>query len=132
MVLFHMTSRRKNINWGFGFTYSVQKSNPELKSAGLHYRKQTHLKKLTENTITNPDKLLTHLKEIRKAGVAVSKQEITAGAWGVAAPIYNIHQKVIAGLVVTGPIQRLDDKKLQKNKKIVIEYARKISSKCSR
>ncbi|MCB9452754.1 MAG: IclR family transcriptional regulator [Anaerolineaceae bacterium] len=67
------------------------------------------LKKLTENTITESGPLYKHLKEIRRAGYAVSDGEIDVGARAVAVPIMNRHDQVAAALSIEAPASRMDD-----------------------
>ena len=61
------------------------------------------LKQYTKNTITDPDKLRSHLNEIRENGYAYSVEEFSEGVITIAAPIYDYTGKVIAALSVVGP-----------------------------
>lgn len=45
---------------------------------------------LTENTITDPDRLLEELEDVRRKGYAVDHEEITRGIMCVAAPVFGI------------------------------------------
>lgn len=94
-----------------------------------NYLKRTKLVRLAENTITDPEKLRQNLIEIRKRGYAFSDSEVEVGARGVAAPIYNHADNVIASLVVTGPAYRMDEKKISTVKREVIKFAKDISEK---
>lgn len=89
----------------------------------------TTLKKFTSNTITDPVKLEKNLKEIRKKGYAISKEEREPGAYSVVAPIRNVNGRVIASLTISGPIYRLSDAQLRSHLKGVMEAAKKISEK---
>ncbi len=63
----------------------------------------------TERTVTDPDTLLTQLKDIRAKGYAVTDGEVDVGVRGVAAPILGTNEQAIAGISVAGPAFRLDD-----------------------
>ena len=86
------------------------------------------LKRYTPNTITDVGQLKAHLKEIRKKGYAFSDQEVDRDVRAVAAPILNGVGELVAGLSVAGPAYRITKKKVSSYGKLVIQYARKISS----
>lgn len=88
---------------------------------------ETKLVKYTDNTITDPQELKRNLMEVRKVGYAYSDQEIHVGARAISAPIFNLEGQVIACLAVAGPVQRMDDKKIEVLKKLVVSYASEIS-----
>ncbi len=70
------------------------------------------LTKYTENTLTTKEELKAELEKIRKRGYAYDEQERELGARCVAFPIYNDKGKVIAGISVTGPENRMTDEVL--------------------
>jgi DNA-binding IclR family transcriptional regulator len=67
------------------------------------------LQRYTKRTITDPRKLRTQLGEIRVAGYAVTDGELDEGVRGVAAPVFNAANRIVAGLSVAGPAFRLTD-----------------------
>jgi DNA-binding IclR family transcriptional regulator len=85
------------------------------------------LVKYTDTTITDPEELKKNLMEIRKVGYAYSDQEIYVGARAISAPIFNPEGQVIACLAVIGPVQRMDDEKIDALKALVVGYAGEIS-----
>ncbi|MEH7254418.1 IclR family transcriptional regulator [Neobacillus niacini] len=87
------------------------------------------LEKFTKNTITNPDKLRTHLELIRQNGYASSFDEFFEGVTTIAAPIFDYQGKVIAALSVVGPKQRIQSQKVQGYAKKVIHAAFEISNR---
>lgn len=89
--------------------------------------REAELVKYTDTTITDPEELKKNLMEIRKVGYAYSDQEIHVGARAISAPIFNPEGQVIACLAVIGPVQRMDDEKIDVLKARVVEYAGKIS-----
>lgn len=65
------------------------------------------LKHLTEKTITNPNRLLSELEQIKKAGYSVSKGERNPDAFSMAAPIFERKGQIIGALAIAGPVSRL-------------------------
>lgn len=70
------------------------------------YLARISLTPLTSMTITDPHQLICELEKAREQGCAVSYGEWIADAAGVAAPILNQSGEVIAGLSISGPLQR--------------------------
>ena len=89
------------------------------------------LTRYTENTITDPVKLKENLKEIRESGYAFSDQEVDYGARAIAAPVFDAEGRVIAGLGVGSPAHRMEGEKLEELKRLVIKYAKAVSSELS-
>ena len=85
------------------------------------------LKQYTKNTITDPDKLRSHLNEIRENGYAYSVEEFSEGVITIAAPIYDYTGKVIAALSVVGPKQRIQQQKIPFFAKKVMSASMEIS-----
>ncbi|MFC1863996.1 IclR family transcriptional regulator [Thermodesulfobacteriota bacterium] len=91
------------------------------------YIKETTLKSYNDKQFLNPAKLWDNLMEVRKRGYAYSEDEIEVGVKGVASPIFNDEDQVIAALVVAGPSTRMNKKKVNAVKNEVIEATTKIS-----
>ncbi len=91
---------------------------------------EMELKEFTENTITDPEKLKKHLKEIKEQGYAIDEEEMEEGVCCTAAPIRNRDGKVIAAISVSGPNIRIDNQFLQqKLVPLVKKQAEKISQR---
>lgn len=60
----------------------------------------TPLHRFTEQTLTDPGRILERLEQIRREGHAVSVGEVDATAMGIAAPIYGRHGTVLAAISV--------------------------------
>ena len=90
------------------------------------YLKTTRLKALTPKTPVTRAALRRELDEIRSTGLSVSVDEITLGAAGVAAPVFDRSGEVVAGLVLGAPSQRVlaEQPRLAA---LVIESARELS-----
>jgi len=81
----------------------------------------------TPNTITDPEKLLQNLAEIRKQGYAIAVGERVLGATTIGAPICDNLNRVVASLTVSGPTERLTEQKIPKYASLLKEAAMKIS-----
>ncbi|MEW6661549.1 MAG: IclR family transcriptional regulator [Bacillota bacterium] len=71
------------------------------------------LKEYTPFTITDPHKLLAHLKTVRQQGYALDDQELEIGLRCVAAPIMDHLGNAVLALSVSAPVDRLGEAKLQ-------------------
>jgi IclR family KDG regulon transcriptional repressor len=86
------------------------------------------LPKLCTNTITAADDLVAELAKIREMGYAESIEETDPGAWGVATPIYNRYDEVVAAIGVAGPTLRFTPELSQRYRTQSCEAARRISA----
>lgn len=67
------------------------------------------LKRQTDNTITNRDRLLEELEEIKERGVSLDNQERLPGVRGISAPVVDKESgDVYGGFGITGPATRLE------------------------
>src|ERR1700730_11660168 len=71
------------------------------------YLRTTRLKAFTPQTPVPRGALRGVRDEIRSPGLSVSVDEIAEGAAGIAAPIFDRHGVVMAGLVLRAPSQRV-------------------------
>ena len=71
------------------------------------YLKSTRLKAFTPRTPVTRAALRRALDEIRSTGLSVSVDEIAQGSAGIAAPVFDRHGQVLAGLVLGAPSQRV-------------------------
>jgi DNA-binding IclR family transcriptional regulator len=71
------------------------------------YLRTTRLKAFTPQTPVTRGALRRVLDEIRSTGLSVSVDEIAEGAAGIAAPIFDRHGVVMAGLVLGATSQRV-------------------------
>jgi DNA-binding IclR family transcriptional regulator len=90
---------------------------------------QKGLPRLTENTITDRNKLEKQLTKIQKQGFALDQEENEKDVRCIAAPIRNYRGRVIAAVSISGPAFRIDEK-VQNNLKVaLIETSTKISKR---
>jgi len=73
--------------------------------------KSVELAPLTEFTITDPRSLLRELRLIRKRKIAYSREEQIKGLFAMAAPIFDLTNRVVAGMTVVTPKVRFNKKK---------------------
>jgi DNA-binding IclR family transcriptional regulator len=66
----------------------------------------------TPHTITDPDRLRAHLREIRGKGFAITREEMTLGSCSVAAPVRDADQRVVAALSVVARNRTADPRRL--------------------
>ena len=74
---------------------------------------QRPLRRLTEATITDPDRLIEHLREARGLGYAVDDGERGLGIRCVAVPIRDATGSVIASMSCAGPAGQIERTPLQ-------------------
>jgi DNA-binding IclR family transcriptional regulator len=85
------------------------------------------LRTFTQNTITEPERLLQELAKIRDNGYAVDDNEHELDRRCVAAPIRNAAGKVFAAISVTGKARRFNPEHIPELAALVISHARLIS-----
>jgi len=87
------------------------------------YATRTGLAGHTRNSITQLPLLERELARVRQLGVAHDNQELELGVRCIAAGIYDDQDKLVAGLSISAPADRLDDSWLPK----LQQTARRIS-----
>ncbi|HAQ41717.1 MAG TPA: IclR family transcriptional regulator [Clostridiales bacterium] len=85
------------------------------------------IKKLTPNTITDRNKLLKVLHEMKNKGYATDNEEVVQGISCVAAPIIEHTGRVRFSLSITGPTFRMTKDKMKEYVNIISEAAKEIS-----
>jgi len=86
------------------------------------------LKRFTENTITDAEKLKEELKEIRAKGYGFDDQEVKLGVRRIAAPIFD-HSEKIAGVIgIAGPTFRMRRERKEELGRMVKQAAEEISN----
>lgn len=66
------------------------------------------LQRITSSTIVDERRLRTALAEIRRTGLAVSRDEITDGSSSVAAPVFGADRSIVASLAVVARSRSVD------------------------
>ncbi len=96
------------------------------KKAREHFVRSTTLKKHTDNTFTDPDKLLDELKLISKQGYAIDNEEFFDGMVAIAVPVVDAKGKFYAAIAFHGPTIRLSLDQAIANKNFMINAAKKL------
>ncbi|AHF07970.1 IclR family transcriptional regulator [Desulfitobacterium metallireducens] len=68
----------------------------------------------TLNTITEPEKLLENLREIRGNKIAVEQEENEIGIICLGTPVFDYSGRAIGAVSVSGPASRMEEKGVQK------------------
>lgn len=69
------------------------------------------LEALTQNTISDPEELLTEIKRVRNAGFAFDRGEGSLLAVCIGAPILDAQGNALAAMSISGPASRFNPKK---------------------
>jgi DNA-binding IclR family transcriptional regulator len=72
------------------------------------YATRTGLPSFTEHTLTDPDLLARELEAVRRHGYAIDSEEAEKGVSCIGAGIYNDENRLVAGLSVSAPSDRLN------------------------
>lgn len=72
------------------------------------YAKRTGLPEYTENTLTEVGGLVREIERVRRQGYAYDDEEAEKGVSCLGAGIYNDEGRLVAGLSVSAPSERLD------------------------
>ncbi|ADQ06242.1 transcriptional regulator, IclR family [Caldicellulosiruptor hydrothermalis 108] len=83
----------------------------------------------TKNTITDMQKLLNQLEEIRELGYAVDDVENEEGVRGIGAPVFNYTGRVVAAISIAGPVSRITKERIPDLAEKLKETAQKISER---
>ena len=88
------------------------------------------LKKYTDNTITDKDDFREMLSDTRERGYGVSKEEYDTDIVVAAAPIFDIHNRVIASCAIAALKSRVkSDEQIEEYGQLVIKAAAEVSQK---
>jgi IclR family transcriptional regulator, KDG regulon repressor len=82
----------------------------------------------TSSTITDVEQLRNYLVEVKKNGYAISKNHFYEGFVGIAAPIRDYTENVVASLSVIGPTSRITEDKYPFFVETIMEASNEISS----
>jgi DNA-binding IclR family transcriptional regulator len=93
------------------------------------YATRTGLAGQTRNSLTQLTRLEAELDQARQTGVARDNEELELGVRCMAAGIYDDHGKLVAGLSISAPADRLDDKWLAKLNATAHEISRALGYK---
>lgn len=73
---------------------------------------QNTLKKYTDKTVTNPEKIVNRIKEAKQKGFIMSVGSVDPGVLAIGIPLNFEQENIFMGLSVTGPQYRFDEQKI--------------------
>jgi DNA-binding IclR family transcriptional regulator len=85
------------------------------------------MEKRTAWTNTDPEKLLAEIETTRHRGFATSYLEFDESENGLSAPVYDMHENMIAFISLSGPSFRLSRELIDSYASLVIEMANEIT-----
>lgn len=85
------------------------------------------LQRFTTHTITDPASLRAELAAIRERGYSISDEDLDLGACAIAAPIFDRHGVVIAGVSIAMPASRFGAAERARYREAVVTAAAEIS-----
>lgn len=85
------------------------------------------LERFTDHTIINAEELERRLAKIRKQGYGMTFGEVYLGSVGIASPIFDRSDRVIASVAISGPIQRMTKERREVIRREVVRVAHRIS-----
>jgi DNA-binding IclR family transcriptional regulator len=91
------------------------------------YIRRPGLHAMTPYTVTDPRKVRGILAQIRAQGWAVSFQQNLVGARGVAVPVFDHQDKVVASLGISGPHPRFSEQRARSFVPSLLRHGRTIS-----
>ena len=74
---------------------------------------QKGLPRMTANTITDPERLMEQLLEVKRQGFALDDEENEAGVRCIGAPVFNAGGRAVAAVSLSGPAVRLTDEAIR-------------------
>jgi len=86
------------------------------------------LPRLTQYTITKPERFRAELQRIRKRGYAVDNEEFYAGRRCLAAPVFDESGQAVAAISITNMITEITEDRVDGFARMVVESARRISA----
>jgi IclR family acetate operon transcriptional repressor len=90
------------------------------------------LKRQTPRTITSLPRLRKELALVRERGYALDDEEAISGARCIAAPVLDSHQRGVAAVSITGPVNRISKANIPSLAQAVMSTAEAISMRAGR
>lgn len=89
------------------------------------------LETLTQNTLTDRQKLLDELTLVRKRGYALDNEEFVEGMVAMAVPVKDAERRYVGALAFHGPVQRISLDDAVARKDILLDGASRLSASMS-
>lgn len=85
------------------------------------------MKRMTRFTIMDKQKLIQEIEIVKKQGYALEIQEFSEDLNSVAAPIFDYHDQIVATVSLSGPASRLDEDKINRFVRDLVNTAAEIT-----
>lgn len=82
----------------------------------------------TAHTKTDPQELIDEVTKVREAGYAINEQERHEGVRAVGVPVTKRDGTVVGALSVAGPVQRIDDARIQEFRVVLAKAADELAA----
>jgi IclR family KDG regulon transcriptional repressor len=89
------------------------------------------LESFTPHTLTDPNRLLKNLEQIRSQGYALDDEEFDLGVRCIAAPVFDFRGKAVASFGISGPATRITHERLPGLASTVVEIGKALSERIS-
>lgn len=99
-----------------------------LDAATVRSRVPEKLPALTPHTITSRKDLMAQLEKIRQTGLAYDMEEYNTGFFCIGSPVFDVTGKVVAGIGITGVLQKDIHSRFREWERAVIRCAGRISA----
>lgn len=86
------------------------------------------MKAFTPYTITSKERLKEQLKDLKKKGYCIEREEYQEGVCTIAVPVLKYTGRVVSSIVVSLPVQRASEEYLQKIKDRMIPMSKELSN----
>jgi DNA-binding IclR family transcriptional regulator len=93
--------------------------------------RDNELPQFTESSVTEKQAVLKHLQGIRDLGYAVSYGELDSDAIGIAAPVRDDQNRVVAGISLVATSRRVPESRVGELVEYVMDSARRVSEMVS-
>jgi len=70
------------------------------------YLAKARLAAFTPHTVTDKDALLKLIENVRRRGVAESRDQVSVGVWGFGAPVFDTNRTLVAAVMIAAPTDR--------------------------
>lgn len=97
---------------------------PELRRL---FSRRRRLRQFTPNTITDPGDLVRHLEEVRRAGVAVDREELVLGLRCLGAPVLDFTGYAVAAMSIAAPAVLLGEERIAELRPVLVEAVAEVS-----
>lgn len=108
---------------GAGKLMLMEFSDTEIKQ----YLDRVQPERYTKFTITEHDRLLSEIREVRRRGYAFDNEECETGVRCVAAPVRDYSGKITTSVSVSGPVVRMTDEHIARHLPCLLEAAAEVS-----